>query len=861
MKKLAVLFVFVVLLFSACKQQKQAETTPIEKGVSKSLNDTRKESIGNILYTLILNIPENKNETIKGGGQIDFQLKKNEQPLLLDFDAPESNILRVVVNGKEGAYHFVKGHIVLPVDALKVGANQIKIDFVVNDKALNRTDTYLYASFFPNKASTVFPCFDQPNLKALFSLNLMLPHGWTAIGNAPERSADEGPALTLHQFENTKPISTYKFAFAAGIFEKVSKEKNKRSVNIYCLPEASDRLSKNETYLFDLQHNALEWMEAYTKIAFPFQKIDLLLLPALQENNVAQAGLVYLPENIMLVDGNPSPEQDLKRARSIASATAQMWFGNLLSPAWISDSWVDIVLADYLSSKMVNPSFYSIYHDLEFLTGHFPKALAVDRTDGTHPIQQECEKIADADLLFDPIVTDKAPILFRQFEKIVTEEKMRTGLIDYLRKYSFSNAGWDDLVAILDSNTHDDLQRWSDIWFKKSGMPEYKAFQEYDLYVIDQFDQFDREIVWPQRLYLYKKWLGGWQNKEVWDDTARFEFPIPDIVDIVIINWDGYAYGYFFQNEREKNFLLSKRMFELDPMRRGLSYITLWENLVRGNLLPLDMRQALPLFLNKENQIASTRLLLSYYEKMFWRYSNEKLRTRWAMTMEPVLWEKMLHAKTAEEKMAFFKTFSRTAISRDGIDKMLALWRGEIKGFDLKLSEEDKTALAFELAVRKGLPAAENIPATILEQQKQATKDAGLRERIDFVSPALSENKGVRNQLFENLKSPDNQINEDFAIEAVRYLHHPLRAHSAGKFVLPSLEMLDEIREDGGLLYTDRWLAATFFGHRTASVLETAHQFIAAHPDLNPKLKQKVLQAIDPVQRAVDLEMEFEAGN
>ena len=861
MKKLVVLFVFVVFLFSACEQRKQPETTTIEQGVSKSLNDSRKESIGNILYTLILNIPEDKSETIKGGGQIDFQLKRNEIPLLIDFNAPEKNILRVEVNGKEGDYRFENGHIVIPKTALKVGKNQLKIDFNVNDNALNRNDNFLYAEFFPNKASSVFPCFDQPNLKALFSLNLMLPHGWTAIGNAPVRQFDEGPERILYQFENTKPISTNRFAFAAGVFEKVSKEKNKHLVNLYFLPEVSTQVSKNEDYLFDLQHNALEWMEAYTNIAFPFQKIDLLLLPSLQERELSHAGLVYLPENKLLINGKATPEQDLKRARLIASGTAKNWFGNLVSSHWISDEWVNDVLSDYLSSKMVNPSFYTIYHDLEFLTNHYPKALAADRSQGTHPIQQTCNNLKNADLLDDPIVLHKAPIVFRQLEKIVGEEKMRSGLIDYLKKYSFSNASWDDFVAVLDSKTHDDLQSWCDIWFKESGMPEYKPFQEFDLYVIDQYDQLDNDVVWPQRLDLYKKWPEGWQHKDVWDDTSRFEFPIPDMVDIVIINWDSYAYGYFFQNDREKNFLLSKRMFELDPLRRGLSYITLWENLMRGNLLPLDMRKVLPLYLKKENQIASIRLLLSYYEKMFWQFSNEKQRTHWASTMEPLLWEKLLHANTAEEKMAFYKAFVTTAISSDGLDKMLAIWRGEIKDFDLKLSESDKTTLAFELAVRKGLPSAKNVPADILEQQKQSTKNNELKEKIDFLSPALSENEGVRSQFFERLKSPDNQINEDFTIEAVHYLHHPLRAQSAEKFVLPSLEMLDEIREDGGFLYPDRWLAATFFGHRSASVPETAHHFITAHPDLNPKLKQKILQAIDPVQRAVDLEMEFEAGN
>jgi len=274
MKKLVILFVFMVFLFSACEQQEQTNNYQIENGVSKSLNDSRKQSIGNILYTLILNVPEDKMGSIKGGMQIDFQLKENETSLPLDFNAPKENILRVLVNGQEGDYPFKNGHIILPAGALKVGTNQVKIDFNADSDALKRTDDFLFSSFFPNKASTVFPCFDQPNLKALFSLNLMLPRSWTAIGNAPLRSVDEGPERTLHQFENTKPISTDLFGFAAGAFEKVTIEKSGRTLNLYFHKTDGEKVEKNKEYLFDLQFNALDWMEAYTQIAFPFQKYD-----------------------------------------------------------------------------------------------------------------------------------------------------------------------------------------------------------------------------------------------------------------------------------------------------------------------------------------------------------------------------------------------------------------------------------------------------------------------------------------------------------------------------------------------------------------------------------------------------------
>lgn len=856
MKRLSGLFVLVVLLFSACEQGEKQETRQLEQGVSKSLNDSRKQNIGKIIYTLILNVPTDNSTHIKAGEQIDFELVNNDAPLVIDYNAPAENILKVDVNGAEGKYTFENGHIILSQSDLKEGKNQVKIDFVIDDNKLIRTDDFLYAGSLANGTSALFPCFDQPNLKSLFTLNLIVKPGWTALSNAPILKVNEGPERVLYQFANTKPISPAHFAFAAGDFEYLSKDKNGRKANIFVLNSDVDRLKENEDYLFDLQLNAMEWMEAYTQIAYPFNKLDLLLLPDLQKDIHSQPGLVCIQSEQLLIDGKAIPEEDLNRARLIASGTAQMWFGSLLGFADYSDAWMMETITAYLASKMVEPSFTMIMHELEFFINHYPKALAVDRTSANHPVVQSCENSANADLLNGAIASHKAPIVFRQLEKIVGEEKMRAGLMQYLKNYPFSNAGWDDLIAILDTKTHDDLKAWSDIWFKETGMPEYKAFQEFDLYVVNQYDQNRNDVIWPQSLDLFKKWTDNWQHKEVWDDTSRYEFPIPDMVDIVILNWHSYAYGYFFQNLREKVFLLSKRMYELDPLRRGVSYVTLWENLVRGNLLPLELREAMEIYFARENQPPNINLLASYYEELFWRYSKPELRGQMAETMDQLLWDKLINGVDLQQKQAYYLAFTQTATTTDGIDKMLSLWKDNGRQVGLKLTERESVTLAYELAVRRSLPTGQNVPEDVLTQQKKMTENPILIAEIDFVAPALSMDIGIRDNFFASLQNPENLTNEAAVVTALEYLNHPLRAEHAEKYVLPSLEMLDEVRNSG--ISVDYWLNATFSGHRTNSVTDTVDYFLSTHKDINPKLGQKVLQAVDPVRRAIQLELDFE---
>ena len=213
MKPLPCLLIFIFSGWSfSCSQEK------VEKGVSFKLAQQRKEKIKEVKYGLHFDIPESQNETIPGKNTIRFHYEKDgPENLYLDFNVKPSHIKSVVVNKKKVDATIENEHIAIPGSLLVPGENEIEIGFIAGDLSLNRNEEYLYTLFVPDRASTCFPSFDQPDLKASFTLSLTVPKAWEAVSNQRAGVSTEGNLKEYH-FEPTKPISTYQFAFAAGRF-------------------------------------------------------------------------------------------------------------------------------------------------------------------------------------------------------------------------------------------------------------------------------------------------------------------------------------------------------------------------------------------------------------------------------------------------------------------------------------------------------------------------------------------------------------------------------------------------------------------------------------------------------------------
>ena len=505
-----VILLFIVVAFQGCK--KDGEQLAYDKGVSYELNQLRKQNIDNIHYTIELDIPAENKAQILGKQTISFDLKMAKESLVLDFNSDRSHIISVKSGGKDVAYKFENEHIVIDSDDLRKGKNEFHIDFVAGDMSLNRNEDYLYTLFVPDRASTCFPLFDQPNLKATFALTLKTPANWEAVSNGVLKEKKTEAGKNVYNFGQTKPISSYLFAFAAGKFFKASKSIEGREMTMYYRETDTAKVNRNREEVFSLHAKALTWLEKYTSIPYPFGKFDFVLLPAFQYGGMEHPGSIFYNEPALFLDENPSVNRRMARASVIAHESAHMWFGDLVTMDWFNDVWLKEVFANFMAAKIVHPSFPEINHNLRFLLAHYPAAYEVDRSSGTNPVLQELGNLKNAGTLYGAIIYQKAPIVMRQLERKIGERFMQESLREYLKTYAFGNARWDDLIGIVDKKTPLDIAEWSNVWVKTPDMPEYNITRASDIINIQQKKDSVSARIWQQSLAV--KWLGDREYRD-----------------------------------------------------------------------------------------------------------------------------------------------------------------------------------------------------------------------------------------------------------------------------------------------------------------------------------------------------------
>jgi aminopeptidase N len=806
-----------------------------EPGVSETLARDRAARITNVRYDLSFSIPRDKTAAIAGHEVVTFTLSDASAPLALDF-AGGSN-----------------GHLVYPASALHTGENRITLDFDAGTAPLNRNDEFLYTILVPARAHEAFPCFDQPDLKARWTLSLDVPEGWEALGNGAETSKTSSAGRTHVTFAETQPISTYLFAFAAGRFSVERATRNGRPMRMFHRETDAAKVARNRDAIFDLHAAALDWMQQYTGISYPFGKFDFLLVPAFQFGGMEHAGAIFYNASGLLLDPSATQNDLLNRASVISHETAHMWFGDLVTMRWFNDVWMKEVFANFMAAKIVNPSFPGINHDLRFLLDYYPPAYDIDRTDGSNPIRQPLANLSEAGTLYGNIIYDKAPIVMRQLETLVGAGAFRDGLRDYLTRFSFANATWAELIQILDDRTPEDLASWSRAWVDMDRRPIITtslstAGGRISTLVLAQRDADPRRaLLWNQQLDVAL----GYADR-VDHVSAHLSGTSIDVARgrpeplFVLPNGRGIGYGEFHLDAASRRWLSANIYLIPDALTRGSAWVTLWDAMLDAEVAPSALLDLALRSLPRETDELNVEEILGQLRAIYWRFMPPEARRAAAPRVERVLRERLDAAQTQSLKGAYFSALRSVAQTPETITWLTAIWeqRSQIPG--LTLAEPDYIALSQELALRAGAGWK-----SIVARQIEQTKDPDRRAQLTFVMPSLSSDGAERDRFFASLADVANRRHEPWVLRGLVLLHHPLRGESSEKYIAPSLTLLQEIQRTGDIFFPKRWMDATLGGHSSPAAANTVRTFVtnlpAGYPD---RLRRIVLSAADPLFRS-----------
>lgn len=609
------------------------QQTKNEKGVSESLAQYRAMVVSNLSYKLQFTIPEKKEEAIKASELISFHWKKNRFPLSLDFKESGDHIQRIRVNGKEIPVVLQQEHLIIAAGNLVSGHNEVAIGFTAGELSLNRNQDYLYTLLVPDRARTLFPCFDQPDLKASFQLTLTIPKSWKAVSNGPLRdSSTTGGATTCH-FQQSDLISTYLFSFVAGKFDLVSRNRNGRWMNFYHRETDANKIKQSIEPIFQLHQQALDFLEAYTGIPYPFKKFDFVAIPDFQYGGMEHVGAIQYRAQHLFLDDGATQDQKIARSNLIAHESAHTWFGNLVTMRWFNDVWMKEVFANLMADKITERTLPDANADLKFFVEHFPDAFAIDRTAGANPIRQPLANLQDAGSLYGSIIYDKAPIVMRQLEQLIGEENFKKGLRDYLKKHAHGNASWPELIEVLDAHTNIDLKTWNKVWVNKPGRPVFD-------YTIEASNGKISRLALQQRAENGSSGLGPQVFKialvyadrveEVSVNMERETEVVEEakgkaIPGYLLFNSSGLGYGLFPVD----TLMLSGPLLK-DPMMRASAYLNSYENMLSGRYI--SPAQIISLYKNKlteEKEELNLRLLTAQLTDVFGGLPNQQIENFW----------------------------------------------------------------------------------------------------------------------------------------------------------------------------------------------------------------------------------------
>ncbi|MEQ8533041.1 MAG: aminopeptidase, partial [Imperialibacter sp.] len=249
--------------------------------------------------------------------------------------------------------------------------------------------------------------------------------------------------------------------------------------------------------------------------------------------------------------------------------------------------------------------------------------------------------------------------------------------------------------------------------------------------------------------------------------------------------------------------------------------------------------------LSQETEELSVRQLTSQLSATYWQFITPSNRKLLSQSLESDVWAAMEQAPSASIKKMLFGAFQEIATSEKALEKLYGIWKLETPPKDVRLSEDDYTGLAATLSLLSHPKSVE-----IQQQQLARIKNGDRKKRWEFLLPALSSDTATRNAFFESLKLAENREKESWVSTAVSYLHHPERQHVSIGYLKESLELLSDIQATGDIFFPTAWLSATFGAYQSDEAASIVNSFLLAHPNYPLKLKGKILQATDDLNRA-----------
>ncbi|HEY6969151.1 MAG TPA: M1 family aminopeptidase, partial [Candidatus Angelobacter sp.] len=790
----------------------------------------------------------------------------------LDFRG--GTVTKLAINNKTVQAQLENGHIQLPANLLLAGDNFVSLDFTAPvapaGKAITRFEDkddnseYLYTLFVPMDASMAFPCFDQPDLKARFRLEITAPENWTVISNGRGSASPAEAGQRRTSFEETRPISTYLFAFAAGPFRKVHESPG--MPGLYVRQSKFNRAEEEAAEVQEITAQGINYLSNYFAQPFPFSKYDMVMIPGFAYGGMEHAGATFLREESIIFRTAPTHSDHLNRDALLLHELTHQWFGDLVTMRWFDDLWLKEGFAQYMA--------YHALADLKpqeniwkrFYQSIKPAAYAIDATKGTTPIYQDIANLKDAKSAYGAIVYSKAPGVLKQLAFVVGEDQFREGLRIYLKEHVYGNAEWNDLVHALERVSGKSLQNWATMWIKHRGMPQVDVEWSCDQngkisrFALTQHDVLGEGGVWPLKtlvgLYYKKPAASGRSAVDLWVpvqlDAASVEVKSEigtSCPDYIFANTSDYAYGRFLLDSRSRQVVMDNLGGVSDLFQRTLLWGSLWDSVREAELAPRDFIDLDLRLVPEEKDEALTQTLINRLLTALHRYVDSKVRVEFVPKAEELAYDHAFQSSEKDLRIIWFRGLRGIVETDQGRAQLKDILSGKLTLPGVTLRALDRWTMVMALIAMHD-PDADAIYAT--EQKRDSTGD-GLKYAY-MAAAARPDSKTKLDYFNDYLHDPSRP--EDWIEQSLGAFNYWNQSELTLPYLKPALDALPQMKRERKIFFVLGWLNAFIGGQQSAAARAQVQNFLDNTP-LDKDLQLKILEVKDELDRTVKIREKY----
>ncbi|WP_246003974.1 aminopeptidase N [Nocardioides marmoriginsengisoli] len=485
----------------------------------------------------------------------------------------------------------------LPVDALDdgrypltlpAGEHRIVVESAMpfrNDgeglhRAVDPADgrPYVYQMSFMSAAPSVFACFDQPDLKAPYTLRVAAPDDWIVVANAAGTEVDRG----RWEFEQSQPLSTYFVSLVAGPYHRIADHHDGIDLGLLARRSLAPALEKDAEELLTLTRQCFDEFHRLFGIRYAFGKYDQAFVPEFNAGAMENPGCVTFRDPLLFSTRVPRSMR-IQRATTVAHEMAHQWFGNLVTPKWWDDLWLNEAFAEYMGNRVT--AEVTEFDDALVWAAVARKnwGLTADSRPSTHPVAGNGALDADAALQdFDGISYSKGHAVLTQLAHQVGDDVFLGGVRDHFTRHRFGNATMRDLFGSWEAAGAGDLEPWTAAWLRKAGLDRIELDRQAGAVVrTPPADPADRTHVLG-----VAAWNGtAWERGEVRVETERTPYVVAPGTP-VILDPDDTAWADLTIDPVTAAALPGLLPTMTDPLLRATTWITLRNGVHHARLDP-----------------------------------------------------------------------------------------------------------------------------------------------------------------------------------------------------------------------------------------------------------------------------------